>query len=141
MHKILSRKLFIISMCLILIIGLGYIFGLYFLLNPQIPKENLITSLPVTKEPVSLTLVVNSPNDNSLVFSEDILISGKASENNIVIITSDNNDLILNPKKDGTFSLTYKLSPGTNNLLISSFDENGNNKQEQRMVYYSKEKI
>ncbi len=141
MHKIISQKIFIISMCLIFLTGLGYIVALYYILNPQTTKENLVTSLPVTKEPVSLTLIINSPNGNSLVFDEDILISGKASENNIVIITSDDNDLVLNPKKDGTFSLSYKLSPGINNLTISSFDETGNNKQEQRMVYFSKEKI
>ncbi|MDO8570545.1 MAG: hypothetical protein Q7R97_03090 [Candidatus Daviesbacteria bacterium] len=141
MHKILSRKFFIISMCLIFLIGLGYIFALYSILNPPVPKENLITSQPVTREPVSLTLTVTNPNDNSLVFNEDLLISGKASLGSIVIISSEDDDTIVNPKQDGTFSLTYKLNQGVNKLTIASIDESGNIKQENRMIYYSKEKI
>lgn len=141
MHKILSRKFFIISMCLIFLISLGYIYALYSILNPQTQKENLISSQPVTSEPVSLTLTVTNPNDNSLVFNDDLLISGKASLGSVVIISSEDNDTVVNPKQDGIFSLTYKLNLGINQIIISSVDETGNIKQEQRMIYYSKEKI
>ncbi|MDO8639089.1 MAG: hypothetical protein Q7R43_05940 [Candidatus Daviesbacteria bacterium] len=141
MHKILSQKLFIISMCLIFIIGLGYIFALYFILNPQVPKENLITSQPVTHEPVSSSLDITSPNDNLLVFNEDLLIYGNTSLGNIIIISSDTTDSAIYPNSDGNFSLTYKLTPGINDLTINAFDKMGNNKKEERMVYFSKEKI
>ena len=95
----------------------------------------------MTREPVSLTFTITNPNDNSLVFEEDLLISGKASESSVVIISSEEDDLVLNPKSNGTFSLTYKLTPGINQLTIGAFDENGNNKKEQRTIYFSKEKM
>ena len=141
MNKTLSQRFFIISMCLIFSISLGYLVTIYFILNPQTPKENLITSLPVTKEPVSLSLTVSSPNDNSLVFNENILISGKASSGSVVILSSEDDDVVITSSKDGNFSLTYKLSPGTNDFTIGAFDATGNNKKEERTVYYSKDKI
>lgn len=141
MKKVLSQKAFSISMCLIFLISLGLIIGLYYILYPQVPKENLISSIPVTSEPVSLTLTVTNPNDNSLIFNEDLLISGRASNSSVIIITSEEEDLVIYPKKDGSFSLTYKLTPGINDLTIGAFDETGNNKQEKRTIYFSKEKI
>jgi hypothetical protein len=126
----------------IIAIGLILLAGLYFfapqLLNVQAP--NLISTLPFTQEPVSLSLDLSSPDDNALVNSPDLLIQGKSSPGATVLLTAADGDHVLDNSGD-TFSYTLTLTEGPNIIYISAFDELGNRKVEKRSVYYSKEKL
>lgn len=145
MQRKLSFKAFLMSQFLILILGLLFIGGLYYIIySPTLPsqsKSSLLIHGPITKEPVSLKLDLISPDDDLLTFQEDLEISGKTSSNSQVIISSSFNDKITTSKADGSFSVDFSLNEGVNELKIIVFDQNGDSRETERMVYFSEEKI
>lgn len=145
MNQKLSLRTFIISQIVILLLGLIFAGGLYFSLNYQPGQKNNISSLglggPVTKEPATLTLDLENPDDDLLTFQDSLEISGKTSPLSQILISSDLDDQAIESKADGSFSADFTLDPGVNNLKIIVFDKNGNMREALRSVYYSKEKI
>ena len=137
----LSATTFIISQVLILILGLGAIFGYNLLLNPGAQKPNSFARGPVTNAPASLTLEVTNPDDNLLTFNSSLIITGKTLPKLDILVTTDEEDLVVESKSDGTFSADLNLKLGVNEITIAVFDEVGNTREIKRTVYYSKEKI
>ncbi len=128
-------------MFLIVVLTSAGIFYLYKTLNPESLNLSLLDGGPVTSAPVSLTLSISSPDDNQLLFTPDILIQGKTIPNALVLISSDNLDSTLTASNKGDFSYTATLPEGATNFTVMVFDNEGNSKSEERLVYYSKEKI
>lgn len=137
----LPTKTFVISQIFILILGLIFTLGIYYLMSqPQNQTSNLTSSGTITSAPSTLMLNLNSPDDDALSFSSSILISGKTLPNLSVLVTSTK-DLVVQSKKDGSFSADVELSPGVNEIMVVAFDASGEERKIQRTVYYSKEKI
>jgi hypothetical protein len=136
-----SLKLLLIFF-IVIIIGAGALGGYYFY-NQIKPSSNntQLMNEPVTSAPVSITLEVSSPDEDTLSFEPSVLISGKTVANSPVLISSKSSDLVVTSKSDGSFSTLMDLSEGTNNIQITTFDKNGEKKDINRAVYYSKEKI
>lgn len=138
----LSQKEFIIAHILILIVGLSFLFGLYYILNIQYKQvQKPFEAGPVTTKPKSFTLDLDQPADDTLTFSSQILLSGKSGPNLEVLISTESFDQVIKSKADGTFSLTLNLDEGVNNILVTAFDQTGDSKSAERVVYYSKEKL
>lgn len=138
---VLSTKTFIISHIAILLSGLIFFGGLYYILYQEKFQPAVIEYNPVTKEPVSLFLEVTAPEDEILVYEDNIIISGKTGPECAVIISSQNNDAGLQSNKDGEFNKIFQLTPGPNIIEITAFDPEGKSKSVIRSVYYSKEKL
>lgn len=141
MSKNLSPTSFVFVMISILMLGCILIAALYFFLNPKQNPIALSDYRPATTLPVSLTLDISSPDDNLLVFDNNLLVSGKTAAGVLILITSNGQNFLLNASSDGYFSQTVKLDPQVNQLSISSFDNSGNYKSEQRTIYFSEEKL
>lgn len=140
--KKISHKHFIISHILILIISLIFLGGLYFILNIQYQKSNNpFLNGPVTSKPKSFTLNLNQPADESLIFESRVLVSGKTGSNMEVLISTDTDDQVIEAKPDGSFSLTLDLALGVNNIKVTAFDQTGDTREAERVIYYSKEKL
>jgi len=133
-------KLFITAFFMIILVAVT-IGGIYFYMNSKPKALNPAETSPVTSIPVSLSLEVNSPSDDNLSFDSNMLISGKTSPNSRVLISSKSQDLVIGSKDDGSFSTLIDLDEGVNNLQITAFDKNGQEKEVDKTVYYSKEKI
>lgn len=142
LNKNLSTKQFIISQILLLIVGLTFLFGLFYILNIQYQISNKpFLNGPVTTTPKSLRLDLDHPDDDTLVFQDSILISGKTSPSKEVLIFTDTQNTVINSKKDGSFSLSLNLNEGENKITVVVFDQTGDSRSIERTVYYSKEKI
>ncbi len=142
LRKKISLKHFIISHLLILITGLTFLGSLYYILNIQYKtSSNPFSSGPVTSKPKSFTLTLDQPADESLTFNPSILISGKTSPLLDVLILTDKDDQVIEARPDGSFSLTFTLNEGVNNIKVVAFDPTGDFREESRLVYYSKEKL
>lgn len=138
---VLSTKTFIISHIAILLSGLIFFGGLYYILYQEKFQPLPVSYNPVTKEPVSLFLEVASPDDEVLVYEDNIVVSGKTGPDATVIISNQDSDAGLQASKEGQFSKVFQLSPGPNILEITVFDSEGNSKTVTRSIYYSVEKL
>lgn len=140
--KKLSTKQFIFSHILILTAGLVFLGGLYYILNIQYQQpKNLFLNGPVTTPPKTLRLELDQPDQDSLVFSPAIIVSGKTGPGSVVLISTDNDDLVIKSKADGSFSTVLHLDEGVNKITAVVFDTVGDFRSSERTVYYSKEKL
>lgn len=137
-----TTQQFIFSQILILTFGLIILGGLYYILNIQYQKpKNILLNGPVTTLPKSLTLNLDQPEDDSLSFQTAIIVSGKTAPLSDVLISTDNNDLVIKSKPDGSFSTVLNLDEGTNKVTATVFDATGDSRTTERTVYFSKEKL
>ena len=142
LNKKLSATQFIISHLLILIVGLVFLSGLYYILNIQYQKSNNpFLNGPVTTPPKTLRLDLDHPDDDSLTFQSSIIVSGQTAPLKEVLIFTDSQNLVLTSKKDGSFSTVLNLDEGVNRIAAAVFDATGDSKSTERTVFYSKEKI
>jgi len=86
-------------------------------------------------------LELNNPDNDLLVFNKELEISGKTIPNSYVLVTNMSDDIVIKSRSDGSFSGEFELSDGVNEIKIISFDQNGEQKEVERAVYFSKEKI
>lgn len=138
--KEISTKTFIISHFLILLIPLLALFGMYYYLYGG-QSDSWKNMAPLTQTPKSLTLEVNNPEDDSLVFDKNLVISGKTMPGAVLIVTINGADLGFESNKKGDFSKIVTLTTGANNLTITAIDSRGGSKTVEKGVYYSEEKI
>lgn len=138
----LSSNQFVLSQVLILIAGLISLGALYFILNIQYqkPKAPFLNG-PVTTLPKSLRLDLDQPDQDSLIFSESIIVSGKTAPSKEVLISTDTSDSVIKSKPDGSFSTVLDLDEGVNRITATVFDSTGDSRSAERTVYFSKEKI
>ncbi len=142
LKKKLSSKNFIVSHILILIVGLIFLGGLYYILNIQYKtSSDPFSAGPVTSKPKSFTLTLDQPADETLSYQVSILLSGKTSPRLQVLISTDTDDQVMESKSDGSFSVTLNLDEGVNNIKVAVFDLTGDIRETERLVYYSKEKL
>ena len=142
MNKRLSTRAFVLWMSFFLISGLLAIGIVFLIFNPQyLQKDSAFPLSPLTKEPVSLTLHLESPDDNQMVYDPKIKIEGQTAPKALVVISSDTVDQALEADGGGDFSTTLTLQSGVNQITVMTLDEQGNTKTEERTLYYSKEKL
>lgn len=134
-------KRFILSQIILLIIGLSFIAGFYFISNTQQKTKDLFSRGPVTSAPKSLVLTLDQPEDDSLTFAPSVVVSGKTAPRANVLISTEINDLVIQSKQDGSFSTVLNLDNDVNTITAVVFDSAGDSRSASRTVYYSKEKI
>lgn len=140
-HKI-PTKLFVISNLLILILGLIFLFMLYYVLNIQYQKSTTPFSQgPVTSTPKSLRLDLDQPEDDTLTFQSSIIVSGQTSSVKDVLVYSDSENLVIKSNSKGSFSTVLNLKEGINVITVAVFDNSGDSRSITKTVYYSKEKL
>ncbi len=138
----LTTKQFILSHFLIFTLSLIFLAGLYYILNFQYQRpNNLFLNGPVTTPPKSLRLDLDQPDQDSLSYSSTIIVSGQTAPSKEVLISTDNTDLVIESKQNGSFSTIVELQEGVNRITAVVFDATGDSRSAERTVYYSKEKL
>lgn len=133
----------------------GIIIASFVLMGPRlkniIPSISLPTiSLPKkeTKTPDGSTdstsdngsLIIDSPEHESIQTQQDVLISGKTKPNAFVVIIGPNNEDVLRAGDDGAYAATIELSEGLNNIHVSSYVED-DDFHKNITVFYTKEEL
>ena len=142
--KKIPAKHFILFQFVILFASLFFVGLLYYILNIQYQLPSHLYSSsggPVTSLPKSLRIDLEQPDDNVLVYSSSIIVSGKTAPNKSVFITTDTNDLVITSSASGDFSTVLPLDAGINKITAVVFDLVGDSRETARTVYFSKEKL
>ena len=137
--KKLSTTTFFVSQIFILLVSLIFLSLLHYVVNVQYVKSNKYSLRgPVTTAPSILILEVTNPDDNLIIFDSPYLITGKASPKTVVLISSETEDMVVSAKTDGSFSINFPLTEGPNKITITAFNQKGEERSLERLVYYSK---
>lgn len=139
-HQEISIKTFIVSHLTMLLLSLVFLGGVYYILNQD--NRNWVSEYtPVTQAPSSFSLEINNPDDNLLTFDKNLTISGKSAPKATIIVSTQTLDSGLEANIKGDFLKIIPLTVGLNKITITAFDSQGNQKQAEKMVYYSEEKL
>jgi hypothetical protein len=137
----LSSKVVYLVLGIVFILGLIFIGTYKYLLIKDENNLNQSMMTPVTKAPLSFTLDVNNPDDESLLFDNNLTVNGKTSPKSNVVVFTDETNQLLEADGNGSFSANLTLKKGLNNINVTAFDKDGNQKIVTRIVYYSEEKL
>ena len=79
-------------------------------------------------------LAITSPEDNSIVDSQRLIVSGNTQANNFIVIFVNNEEIITNADDSGNFSKEVRLDEGANVLVIYAINQDGLVSQNTRTV-------
>jgi len=109
-------------------------------LPSQETQEEEKTPSP-TLAPPQLSLVITSPEDNSIVSKEKVNISGKTPWRATVVIIYEEGEKIIETDENGNFSTEITLVSGANEIIVSAYDEDSNEVTKTLNLVYSTAEI
>lgn len=132
----------VLFLILISIFGLGSILFLHYTFNIQYQESSEpFLKGPVTRAPKTLRLDLDQPDEDSLIFEDSIIVSGQTSPHKEILIFTDSQNLVIKSKSDGSFSTVLDLDEGVNKITVAVYDQGGDSRSAERIVYYSEEKL
>lgn len=105
-----------------------------------IPKETgqpTESPLETASASSSLSLSIISPDDESVTTIEKITIDGKTDPKAIVVVSDENDETVVTPNSDGSFTSKVTLTPEENQIVITSYKGN-QTEMVKRLVIYDK---
>lgn len=134
------KKEILIAILLGLSLGLFITYGLYRSRNASDDDQSskFDNNLAATPNIETLsTLVLHSPEDESIVADPTVTIAGDTEPNNFVVILVNEDETITTADESGAFSITGVLEAGSNVIVVYSLDEDGKTTIEERVVVYT----
>src|SRR3989344_3858598 len=114
-------------------------------------QQTKITPQRTTKSPISLQatpvpasavyLVVETPSDESISDRRSIQVKGETKSENIIIVSTNQEDVIAEPSADGKFSVTISIDAGSNKIVTRAVAPNGEETSDTRVITYSTEEF
>ncbi|HVF69488.1 MAG TPA: hypothetical protein VNA13_02885 [Xanthomonadales bacterium] len=95
------------------------------------------TPAPLSDEGHLLT--IDSPKDEAVFDKKLITISGKTVSGATLVVSTEDNDEVVKPAANGTFTLTQTIPDGTSILQVSAVFPDGTEKKVTRTVTFSTE--
>ncbi len=89
----------------------------------------------------SFLLVINEPKDESITNKRSLQVKGKTNPDNIVIISSNSEDITVRPTEDGEFNATITIAAGVNKLITTAINTDGDAKTDTKIVSFSAEEF
>ncbi len=83
------------------------------------------------------SLVLVSPDDESIQTTKDVKVTGTTLPNALVVIFVNDKENITNADSSGNFSIETELQPNANVITVRSIDEDGNTAEEKRTVIFT----
>lgn len=100
------------------------------------------TPTPSPEETItSSQLIIDSPEDGSIVSSSKLKITGSSDPKDTIIITTPVKVYNLSSDDSGLFETTIDLESGANLVKITAIDANDNQSDAQILVTYSTAKL
>ncbi|NLG06249.1 MAG: hypothetical protein GX559_00945 [Candidatus Pacebacteria bacterium] len=87
--------------------------------------QDVISSQSADEQESSGQLAITSPEDNLIVDSQRLIVSGNTQANNSVVIALNDLEIITNADASGNFSKEIRLDQGANVLSIYSISQDG----------------
>jgi hypothetical protein len=127
-------------------LGLMITFGVYQGRQQSTIKQNLSSNQAITEvestdsatlaEIESVELLINSPEPNFLTNEAELMVAGRSTPNNFIVIFVNDQEYITTADEAGDFSTKVELEEGGNLLLVTSIDEDGKQVEKQLSVIF-----
>lgn len=108
---------------------------------PNQPNKNAgsQSSTSPTESPKYLT--IDQPQDETLSDRRLLQIKGKTHAEDIVVVSTNQEDKVIRPTSDGKFAVSITIDAGANIIVVRSIAPDGSEKTESRTVTFSTEEF
>lgn len=118
----------------------------FFLYESSKPNKEVtaVSQKPKTPEPAAkqeIELTVSSPKDESVTANRTIQVKGTTDSGNTVIISTNQDDVVVTPTSKGDFSATLTIDAGENKLVVQAVDPSGNTKKIIQTISFSSDEF
>lgn len=130
------RKEVILAILIGVTLGLIMTYGIYVASNSLSSDSNVnVTPTPVASPlTAASTLVISSPEDESLVSESELTVAGTTIPDSTIVISLGTQDITTTADGGGHFSTTVTLPPGGSIIVITSIDPSGQTTTTERSV-------
>ena len=134
------KKEVLLAIFIGLSVGLLITYGIY--RSQTVNTTSQIDSLTGSPEPSNATqdnatLVIHSPQDESIVAEAKTTIAGGTTPQSFVIIFVNNREFLTTADGSGNFSISADLESGSNIITVTALDENGHKTTKELTVVFS----
>ncbi|MBI5464981.1 hypothetical protein HY946_00015 [Candidatus Gottesmanbacteria bacterium] len=91
--------------------------------------------------PIGFTLTLTQPEDEAILETPEASVAGKTEAGATVVVAGPFGEEVVEATADGTFSTTVALEEGVNEIVITAYGKNDQEKTETRTVSYTKEEF
>lgn len=93
------------------------------------------------KDEGGLFITISEPKDESLTNKRTLSIKGSSNPENLIVISTNLEDIQIKPSRDGDFSATIDIDAGANEIRTRAIAPSGNSAEDIRTVTYSTEEF
>lgn len=94
--------------------------------NNSEPQQQTVNQPTATPSPdMSFYVTITEPKNESITNKRTITINGTTNPGNTVIVSSNQDDVIAEPKEDGTFSTSITINAGSNIIIARAMNSEG----------------
>lgn len=100
-------------------------------INPGVVKQQ--------EEKSGLYLSIEKPENETLTETRTVVITGKTNPENTITVSTNQEDIVTTPAKDGSFSISIAIDTGVNKLITRAISPTGEVKIDTRVITFSQE--
>lgn len=106
------------------------------------PIAKQTAKMAPTKIPAGKIFVrISQPSDESLTSKRTLSIKGTTNPDNLLVISTNLEDVQVKPDQEGRFSVTIDIDAGANTLVTRAISPTGESVQDERTITYSREEF
>jgi hypothetical protein len=132
------KKELLVAVVIGLLVGLVITYGVYRASTagrgPRSTTQTTITTDSTAHE--TSTLVLSSPEDESVQTTDQITVAGTTLPDSTVVVFVNDLEHITTADRSGNFSVVGKLEAGSNVIIVHSLTEDGSLTMVERTVIY-----
>lgn len=108
---------------------------------PQKVSDRVTTTEPTPTPADAVLLVIEQPTNEQITDRRSVQVKGKTNPGNTIIVSTNQEDVVAQPTKDGAFSVTVTIDAGTNKIVTRAIDQNGETKIDERIITFTTEEF
>lgn len=109
--------------------------------DTPLSKQSSNTNKNVQQENSSLYVRVSEPTDESLTAKRTLVVKGTTNPDNLIIVSTNLEDVEAKPTSEGTFSVSIDIDAGANEVITRAITPSGDSAQDIKTVTYSTEEF
>lgn len=140
------RKEVLFAVAAGILFGIVLAFGIWranSALKPDSPPQSGESQSQATgsQDSEELAIALILPDQYDVITDSPVLVSGVTSADSWVLLSGEEEDYIIKADETGKFEQEVELTPAVNQIIISSFNPQGNSVSQSLTVVYSTEFI
>ncbi len=106
--------------------------------DTPLPKKTATATKEDPQQPAGKLFVkVAEPKDESLSEKRTLVLKGSTNSDNIIVVSSNLEDVEVKPNQDGNFSVSVDIDAGANPIVTRAIAPDGSSVQDVRTITYS----